>query len=62
MYRFRSVVDRVNSRLSALTNKRTFQGLKATLTQVSHVMLGILLVAWTAIKSEKPENARSITH
>jgi hypothetical protein len=62
MYRFRSAVDRVNSRLSALTNKRTLQGLKATLTQVSHVMLGLLLVAWTAIKSEKPESARSITH
>jgi hypothetical protein len=36
--------------------------LKAAVTQVSNAMLGILFVAWTAIKSGKPEKARSITH
>jgi hypothetical protein len=36
--------------------------LKAAVTQVSYAMLGILFVAWTAIKSGKPEKARSITH
>ena len=62
LYRLRSAVERVNSRLSTVVNKITFQGLKAAVTQVSYAMLGILFVAWTAIKSGKPEKARSITH
>ena len=62
LYRLRSAVERVNSRLSTVVNKIIFQGLKAAVTQVSYAMLSVLFVAWTAIKSGKPEKARSITH
>jgi len=39
----------------------TFNGLKAAAIQVSCAMLGMLFIAWTAIKTGKPEKARSIT-
>jgi IS5 family transposase len=62
LYRLRSSVERVNSRLGALLGKVTFKGLKAAAMQVSYAVLGMLFVAWTAIKTGKPEKARSITY
>lgn len=62
LYRLRSSVERVNSRLGALLGKVTFKGLKAAAMQVSYVVLGILFVAWTAITTGKPQKARSITY
>jgi len=62
LYRLRSSVERVNSRLKALLGKVTFKGLKAAAIQVSYAVLGMLFVAWTAIKTGKPEKARSITY
>jgi predicted negative regulator of RcsB-dependent stress response len=56
-YRLRSAVERVNSRLSTVVSKTTFQGLKAAVTKVSYAMLGTLFVAWTAVKTGKPEKA-----
>ena len=52
----------MNSRLNVLLSKITFKGLKAAATQVSYAILGILFVAWTAVKTGKPEKARSITY
>lgn len=62
LYRLKSSVERVNSRLSTLISKISFKGLKAAATQVSYAVLGMLFVAWTAIKTGKPEKARSITY
>jgi IS5 family transposase len=62
LYRFRSSIERVNSRVGALLGKVTFKGLKAAAMQVSYAVLGMLFVAWTAIKTGKPEKARSITY
>jgi transposase len=62
LYRLRSSVERVNSRLGSLLGKVTFKGLKAAAMQVSYAVLGMLFVAWTAIKTGKPEKARSITY
>lgn len=45
-----------------MINKITFKGLKAAVTQVSYAFLSMLFTAWTAIKSGKPEKARSITY
>jgi transposase len=62
LYKLRSSIERVNSRLGALLGKVTFKGLKAAAMQVSYAVLGMLFVAWTAIKTGKPEKARSITY
>jgi transposase len=62
LYRLRSSVERVNSRLAALLGKVTFKGLRAAAMQVSYAVLGMLFVAWAAIKTGKPEKARSITY
>ena len=62
LYRLRSSFERVNSRLEALLGKVTFRGLKAAAIQVSYAILGMLFVAWTAIKTGKPEKARGITY
>jgi len=62
LFRLRSSVERVNSRLAALLGKITFKGLKAAATQVSYAVLSMLFIAWTAIKTGKPEKARSITY
>ena len=62
LYRFRSSIERVNSRLGTLLGKVTFKGLKAAAIQVSYAVLGMLFVAWTAIETGKPEKARSITY
>ena len=62
LYRFRSSVERVNSRLEALLGKVTFKGLKGAAIQVSYAVLGMLFVAWTALETGKPEKARSITY
>jgi hypothetical protein len=62
LYRLKSSVERVNSRLTALLSRITFKGLKAAATQVSYAILGILFVAWTAIKTGRLEKARSITY
>lgn len=62
LYRLRSSVERVNSRLQALLGKVTLKGLKAAAIQVSYAVLGMLFIAWTAIKTGKPEKARSITY
>jgi len=61
-YRLKSAVERVNSRLNVLLSKITFKGLKAAATQVSYAVLSMLFVAWTAVKTGKPEKARSITY
>lgn len=62
LYRLKSAVERVNSRLAALLGKITFKGLKAAVTQVSYAILSMLFVAQTAIKTGKPSKARSITY
>jgi hypothetical protein len=62
LYRLKSAVERVNSRLTVLLNKITFKGLKAAAIQVSYTVLSMLFTAWTAIKTGKPEKARSITY
>jgi hypothetical protein len=62
LYRLKSSVERVNSRLSALLSRITLKGLKAAATQVSYAILGILFIAWTAIKTVRPEKTRSITY
>ena len=62
LYTFRSSVERVNSRLSTLISKISSKGLKASITQVSYAVLSMLFTAWTAIKTGKPEKARSITY
>jgi transposase len=62
LYRLRSSVERVNSRLGTLLGKVTFKGLKAAAMQVSYAVLGMLFIAWTAIETGKPEKARSITY
>ena len=36
--------------------------MKAAATQVSYAVLGILFIAWTAVKTGRPEKARSITY
>jgi IS5 family transposase len=61
LFKLKGAVERVNSRLGSLLNRITFKGLKAATTQVSYVVLSMLLVAWTAIKTGRPEKARSIT-
>jgi hypothetical protein len=45
LYRLRSSIERVNSRLQALLGKVTFKGLKAAAIQVSYAVLGMLFVA-----------------
>ena len=62
LYRLKSAVERVNSRLATLLGKITFKGLKAAVTQVSYAILSMLFVAQTAIKTGKPDKARSITY
>jgi len=62
LYKLRNSVERVNSRLDALLGKITFKGLKAAATQVSYAVLSLLFIAQTAIKTGKPEKARSITY
>ena len=62
LYRLKSSVERVNSRLSALLSRITLKGLKAATTQVSYAILGILFTAWTALKTGRAEKARSITY
>jgi len=62
LYRLKSSVERVNSRLSTLISKISFKGLKAAVTQVSYAVLSMLFTAWTAIRTGKPEKARSITY
>jgi IS5 family transposase len=62
LYLLRSSVERVNSRLASLLSRITFKGLKAAATQVSYAVLGILFIAWTAVKTGRPEKARSITY
>jgi len=62
LYRLKSSVERVNSRLGALLSKITFKGLKAAAIQVSYAVLSMLFVAWTSIKTGKPEKTRSITY
>ena len=62
LYRLRGSVERVNSRLAALLGKITFKGLKAAVTQVSYAVLSLLFIAETAVKTGKPEKARSITY
>jgi transposase len=62
LYRLKSSVERVNSRLGALLSRITLKGLKAAGIQVSYAILGMLFIAWTAIKTGKPEKARSITY
>lgn len=62
LFKLRSSVERVNSRLDAFLSKITFKGLKAAATQVSYAVLSLLFIAWTAIKTGKPEKARSITY
>ena len=41
LYRLRSSIERVNSRLGTLLGKVTFKGLKAVAVQVSYAVLGI---------------------
>jgi len=48
--------------LGTLLGKVTFKGLKAAAMQVSYAVLGILFVAWKAIRTGKPEKDRSITY
>jgi len=62
LYRLKSSVERVNSRLGTLLNRITFKGLKAATTQVSYAVLSMLFTAYTAIKTGRPEKARSITY
>lgn len=62
LYRLKSSVERVNSRLSALLSRITLKGLKAAATQVSYAIIGMLFIAWTALKTGRPEKARSITY
>jgi len=62
LYKLRGSVERVNSRLDALLSKITFKGLKAAATQVSYAILSMLFIAETAVKTGKPEKARSITY
>lgn len=62
LYRLKSSVERVNSRLATLIGKITFKGLKAAVTQVSYAILSMLFIAQTAIKTGKPDKARSITY
>lgn len=62
LYKLRSSVERVNSRLAALLGKITFKGLKAAVTQVSYAVLSLLFIAETAVKTGKPEKARCITY
>ena len=62
LYRLKSAVERVNSRLATLIGKITFKGLKAAVTQVSYAILAMLFIAQTAIKTGKPDKARSITY
>ena len=62
LYRLRGSVERVNSRLDAFLRKITFKGLKAAVAQVSYAVLSLLFIAETAIKTGKPEKARSITY
>ena len=62
IYKLRSSVERVNSRLSTLINKISSKGLKAAITQVSYAVLSMLFTAYTAVKTGKPEKARSITY
>jgi len=62
LYRLKSAVERVNSRLATLIGKITFKGLRAAATQVSYAILAMLFIAQTAIKTGKPNKARSITY
>jgi len=62
LYRFRGSVERINSRLDVLLGKVTFKGLKAAVAQVSYAVLSLLFIAETAIKTGKPDKARSITY
>jgi IS5 family transposase len=62
LYALRSSVERVNSRLSTLITRISSKGLKAAMAQVSYAVLSMLFTAWTAIKTGKPEKARSITY
>jgi len=62
LYRLKSSVERVNSRLSSLLSRITLKGLRAAAIQVSYAILGVLFTAWTSIKTGRPEKARSITY
>ncbi len=62
LYRLRSSVERVNSRLGTLIDRISSKGLKAALAQVSYAVLSMLLTAWTSIRTGRPEKARSITY
>ena len=62
LYRLKSSVERVNSRLATLIGKITFKGLKAAVTQVSYAILAMLFIAQTAMETGKPSKARSITY
>jgi transposase len=62
LYRLKSSVERVNSRLATLLGKVTFKGLRAAVTQVSYAILAMLFIAQTALETGKPSKARSITY
>jgi transposase len=62
LYKYRTAVERVNSRIAFLLNKVTFKGLNAASAQVSYAILSMLFIAWAALKTGKPEKARSITY
>jgi len=62
LYRLKSSVERVHSRLGALLGKITFKGLKAAATQVSYAVLAMLFIAQTAIETGRSSKARSITY
>ena len=62
LYKLKSAVERVNSRVSALLSRITLKGLKAATIQVSYAILGMLFTAWTSIRIGRPGKARSITY
>jgi transposase len=62
LYKLKSAVERVNSRLATLLRKITFRGLRAAATQISYAILSMLFIAQTAIRTGKPNKARSITY
>ena len=62
LYRLKSAVERVNSRVAALLSRITLKGLKAATIQVSYAILGMLFTALTSIRIGRPEKARSITY
>lgn len=62
LYRLKSSVERVNSRLATLTGKISFKGLKAAVMQVSYAILAMPFMVQTAMETEKPSKARSIIY